>query len=116
LCVVVRFILREREMKNEEIFNSFKALLVKSHLNDDPSLTKEQLQEIRKEIDEKIHMDTPLSAVGLDSMKMTWLIVRFEERLNVNASGLSFFELYDVNDLVEELASLIKTQGAEVHA
>jgi acyl carrier protein len=98
-------------MNSEKILETFKSLVVKSHLNDDPTLSEDRLAEISKEVDERVKIDTPLSAVGLDSMKMTWIIVRFEEELDIDASGVSFFELYDVNDLATEILELVKEKG-----
>ena len=99
-------------MTKEKLFEEFKNLLAISHKNDDPTLTEAEIAEIRGEIEQKYNLDSPLSTLGLDSMKMTWLIVRFEEALDIDASGLSFFELFDVNDLIEELSSLIREQKA----
>lgn len=97
-------------MDKHTLFESFKQLLVKSHLNDDPSLTEAELTQIKSEIDQKVTLESPISSLWLDSMKMTWLIVRFEDALDVNAAGLSFFELFDVNDLMDELIDLVKEQ------
>jgi acyl carrier protein len=101
------YINKRGKMKKEEILEVFKSLVVKSHLNDNPSLTSDQLKDIEKEVNERVFIDTPLSGVGLDSMKMTWIIVKFEERLDIDASGISFFELYDVNDLADEILKLV---------
>lgn len=87
-------------MTREEVLSVFKSLLVKSHSHNDPSISSERLKEIAIDIDNRIHLTTPLNEVGLDSMTMTWIIVSFEEALNIDASGVSFFELFDVNDLV----------------
>jgi acyl carrier protein len=103
--------LMANEISSEKVLEKFKALIVKSHLNDDRSLSEERLSEIAKEVDGRVFIDTPLSAVGLDSMKMTWIIVRFEEELDIDASGVSFFELYDVNDLATEIIQLVKQKG-----
>jgi acyl carrier protein len=98
-------------MTNESVLETFKALIVKSHLNDDRTLSEQRLAEIAKEVDERVQLDTPLSNVGLDSMKMTWIIVRFEEELDIDASAVSFFELFDVNDLANEIVSLVNEKG-----
>lgn len=95
-------------MTKEEVFSTFKSLLVKCHLHDDPSIPVERLNEISKEVEAKIQLTTPLNELGLDSMTMTWIIVSFEEALNIDASGVSFFELFDVNDLVTEIMKTAK--------
>ena len=95
-------------MNKEEIFKVFKELVVKSHLNDNPSLSNEALKEIAVDIDERVKIDTPLSEVGLDSMKMTWIVVQFENRLDVDASAISFFELFNVEDLANEILGLVE--------
>ncbi len=93
-------------MEREPSFEIFKSLLVRSHLNNDPSLTEEELQKIRKRIDSEISIETPLSELGLDSMTMTWIVVRLEEELDIDASGVSFFEIFNVKDLLEKLEKL----------
>ncbi len=98
-------------MKNAEILDIFRSLVVKSYLNDDPSLSKDRLKEIEIEINDRVKLDTPLSEVGLDSMKMTWIIVKFEEILDIDASGVSFFELFDVNDLANEIIEIVKEKS-----
>ena len=98
-------------MTNELVLATFKSLIVKSYLNDDRTLSEQRLAEIAVEVDGRVKLDTPLSNVGLDSMKMTWIIVRFEEELDIDASAVSFFELYDVNDLANEIVALVKDKG-----
>ena len=98
-------------MNQDEILKIFKSLVVKSYLNDDRTLSEERLKEITSEVAARVAIDTPLSAVGLDSMKMTWIIVRFEELLDIDASGVSFFELYDVKDLAKEIIELVNQKG-----
>ncbi len=95
-------------MTNDEVFKTFKSLLVKRHLHNDPSLPKERLNEIAKDVESKVQLTTPLNELGLDSMTMTWIVVSFEEALNVDASGVSFFELFDVNDLIKEIMETAK--------
>ena len=95
-------------MTKDEVFSTFKSLLVKSNLHDDPSLPAEKLKEIALDVEARIHLTTPLNELGLDSMTMTWIIVSFEQALNTDASGVSFFELFDVNDLVTEIMKTIK--------
>lgn len=90
-------------MTKEEVFRTFKSLMVKSHLHDDPTLPTEKLQEIAQDVEARIHLTTPLNELGLDSMTMTWVIVSFEEALDIDASGVSFFELFDVNDLITKI-------------
>lgn len=90
----------------EEVFSTFKSLLVKSYQHDDPSLSQEKLDVIASEVEANTHLTTPLNELGLDSMKMTWIIVSFEEALDIDASGVSFFELFDVNDLLNEIIKL----------
>jgi acyl carrier protein len=98
------------KMNKQELFELFKALIVRSHLNDDPTLSKARLEEIGLDVNDRVQLDTPLAAIGLDSMKMIWLTVKFEEALDINASGLSFFEIFDVNDLLEEILKISADQ------
>ena len=93
-------------MDNQAVLTIFRDLLVKSHKNEDPDIPDSQLEAIKKEINENIHLDSPLSSVGLDSMKMTWIVVNLEEQLDIDASGISFFELYDINDLANQVLEI----------
>ena len=96
-------------MSSQKVFEAFKSFLVKSHLNDNPALPESTLKEIESTIEKTIHLDTPLSSIGLDSMTMTWIVVKMEEQFKIDASSVSFFELYDVKDLVNQICTLLTT-------
>ncbi len=90
----------------ETLFETFKNVLALSNKNNDPSISSERIAEIRKELDSRILPETPLAELGLDSMTMTWIIVKLEEELDVDASGISIFEIFDVQGLMDELIQL----------
>jgi acyl carrier protein len=94
-------------MNKNELISFFKSLIVKSHLNDNPALDAAALEIIAQKTHKDIQLETPLSSVGLDSMTMTWIIVRFEEELGIDASGISFFELHTVDDLLNKIGELL---------
>jgi acyl carrier protein len=95
-------------MTKEQILDLFKSSVVKSHLNNNPSLNSDELTTISKSVDQRIMFDTPLSAVGLDSITMIWIMVQFDNELNIDTSSISFFELNDVNDLCDKVHGLIQ--------
>jgi acyl carrier protein len=101
-------------MITQSVFNVFKSLLAKSHLNDNPALSASALLEIERNIESTIHLDTPLSAIGLDSMTMTWIVVKLEEKYEIDASCVSFFELHDVNDLITQIVTLLPQNNSEL--
>ncbi len=93
-------------MEKQKVFEIFKSALVKSHLNNDPSLTEDQLSQIKEKVESTVTLQSPLSSLNLDSMTMTWIVVRLEEELDVDASGISFFDIYDVDNLINEVLEL----------
>ena len=90
------------------VFEEFKAVVLKSFKHEDPGITDEQLAQKKVEIEEKLTMDAPLTALGWDSMTMTWLVVTLEDKLNIDISSLSLMELYSIGDLINELTELVE--------
>ena len=66
----------------------------------------------RERLDAELLPDAPLTALGWDSMRMTWLLVRLEEELSVDTSTLSLYELFTVGDLLDQLLARLAT-GAD---
>ena len=95
-------------MNQEKVYNEFKAVVLKSFQHEDPSISDQQLQKKKKEIDEVLTLDAPLTALGWDSMTMTWLIVTREDRFEIDMSSISLMEIYSVGDLVNEISVLIE--------
>jgi acyl carrier protein len=63
----------------------------------------------RARLDRELVPDAPLAHLGWDSLRMTWLLVRLEETLQVDASTLSLYDLFTVGDLLDQLLELVKT-------
>jgi acyl carrier protein len=68
---------------------------------------QEELTALRKQLDERLISEAPLSELGWDSIHMTWLLVRLEEQLDIDTSTLSLYELFTVGDLLEQLQGRI---------
>lgn len=77
----------------------------------DPSMAKE-LQAMRASLSASVTLDTPLQELGFDSMQMTWVLVRLEERLDIDTSSVSLFNLFTVGDLVRALQPLVDNRNA----
>lgn len=56
--------------------------------------------------------DASLFELGWDSMQLTWLLVRVEERFDIDTSTLSLLDLFTVDDLLRELQVRIDARGA----
>tara|TARA_B110001454_G_C12723218_1_gene435896 strand:+ start:14073 stop:14360 length:288 start_codon:yes stop_codon:yes gene_type:complete len=95
-------------MTKEQIFDFFKSNVVKSHLNNNPNLSSDELGTIANSVDQRVLIDTPLSAIGLDSITMIWIMVQFDNELKIDTSSISFFEINDVNDLCDKVHGLIQ--------
>jgi len=93
-------------MTKEQIFDFFKSNVVKSHLNTNPNLSADEIGSISASVDQRVFTDTPLSAIGLDSITMIWIMVQFDNELNIDTSSISFFELNDVSDLCDKVQGL----------
>ena len=77
----------------------------------DPSMAKE-LYAMRSSLSASVTLDTPLQELGFDSMQMTWVLVRLEERLEIDTSSVSLFNLFTVGDLVRSLQPLVDERNA----
>ncbi|MBL9038750.1 MAG: acyl carrier protein [Archangium sp.] len=63
----------------------------------------DELARLRTQINDTLTVEAPLSELGWDSVRMTWLLVRLEERLAIDTSTLSLYELFTVGDLLQQL-------------
>jgi acyl carrier protein len=87
---------------NEELLELVKDTALKVAEREHPGDAK-SMDALRAQIHERLTLDAPLSELGWDSARMTWLLVRLEERLNIDASDISLYELFTVGDLLERL-------------
>ena len=58
-------------------------------------------------MDAKVTPDSPLSALGWDSLQMTMLLLAVEEKLGIDTSNVSLFDLYTIGDFLSELQILM---------
>jgi acyl carrier protein len=58
-----------------------------------------------------VTLDSPLSEFGWDSVQMTWILIRLEERYDIDTSTVSMFNLFTVGDLMSELTTLINQKA-----
>ena len=77
----------------------------------DPAVAK-QSGNLCARLDPSLTLDSPLAQVGWDSLEMTWVLVRLEERLDIDTSNLSMFNLHTVGDLLRELKQLTDARAA----
>ena len=63
---------------------------------------------VRADFDARLRLDAPLTELGWDSVRLTWLLVRLEERFDIDTSGISMYDLFVVEDLVRELLERIE--------
>ena len=59
----------------------------------------------------RLHAEATLLETGWDSMQLTWLLVRIEERFDIDTSTLSLFDLFTIGDLLRELQVRIQEKG-----
>lgn len=70
-----------------------------------------ELDERREWMDRELTEEAPIADLGWDSAKMTWLLVRLEEELDIDTSGLSLYELFTVGDLLDKLQACLADAG-----
>jgi acyl carrier protein len=71
-----------------------------------------KLAALRESVETHLHADAPMAQLGWDSVQMTWLLVRLEERYDIDTSTLSMFEMFTVGDLLRSLVPLINERGS----
>lgn len=89
-----------------ELLDIFKEIVCETVAKAHPGQA-EELETLRVHLETGLNPDSPLSSLGWDSMQMTWLLVRLEERFDIDTSSLSIFDLFTVGDLLDELQKLI---------
>jgi acyl carrier protein len=67
---------------------------------------------VRADVERRLVPEAPMAQLGWDSMQMTWLLVRIEERFDIDTSTLSLFEMFTVSDLLRSLVPLIGEKSA----
>jgi acyl carrier protein len=91
---------------NEDLLAILKELAVDIASNVDPAYAK-QLAALRDRVENLSDIESPLADLGWDSVQMTWLLIRLEERLGIDTSSLSLFDMYTVGDLLRAVQRLI---------
>lgn len=86
-------------MTKPELLDTLKAIATEvmvSETGADPAAT-------RADLDARLSLEAPLTELGWDSVRLTWLLVRVEERFDIDTSGISMYDLFVVEDLIDEL-------------
>lgn len=96
-------------MSQDEILNVLKEIVVELTAKANPSHAKE-FSRLRTIVDKNITADSPLASLGWDSLQMTFLLVALEERLGINTSTISMFDLYSVGDFLGELQTQVNNR------
>jgi acyl carrier protein len=64
-------------------------------------ISDEQVAETRQQLDEQFVADAALSELGWDSMQFASLLVHAEDLYGIVLGGLSVFDLFTVDDVVD---------------
>ena len=89
----------------EELLAVLKDIIAGADATGNPAIAAE-LAGLRARVSGSFTMESPLAQVGWDSLEMTWVLVRLEERLGIDTSSLSLFSIFTVGDLLRELQLL----------
>ncbi len=93
-------------MNQEEMLSILKEIVVELSEKANPVHGKE-ISKLRSIVDAKVTPDSPLSALGWDSLQMTMLLLAVEEKLGIDTSNVSLFDLYTIGDFLSELQILM---------
>ena len=93
-------------MTEEELLSILKDVVVAAKDDGNPALAQE-LAALRARVNGTLTVDSSIAQFGWDSIQMTWVLVRLEERLGINTSSLSLFNIFTVGDLLRELKALV---------
>jgi acyl carrier protein len=89
----------------EQLLELIKTLALAIHQRETRA-SQDEIAELRQWMDRELTSEAPLASLGWDSIRMTWLLVRLEEELDIDTSKLSLYELFTVGDLLDRLTSL----------
>ncbi len=93
-------------MTQDEILKILRELIVELSQKANPSDAKE-ISKLKSIIGENITPSSPLSALGWDSLQMTFLLVAIEERFQIDTSTISLFDLFTIGDFLTEIQNLL---------
>jgi acyl carrier protein len=86
----------------EELLELIKTMALAIHQRETRA-SREELDKLRHWMDTELTADSPIASLGWDSVRMTWLLVRLEEELEIDTSKMSLYELFTVGDLLDKL-------------
>jgi acyl carrier protein len=66
-------------------------------------ISNEQVAETRQQLKGQFVPDAALSELGWDSMQFASLLVHAEDRYGIVLGGLSMFDLFTIDDVVNEI-------------
>lgn len=87
-----------------------KELVIKMAADETAKGDEAKLAAVRETVETHLHAEAPIAQLGWDSVQMTWLLVRLEERYGIDTSTLSMFDMFTVGDLLRALVPLINAQ------
>ena len=71
-------------------------------------IAEDQVEETRERLTEQFRPDTALSELGWDSMQFASMLVHAEDRYGIVLGGLSMFDLFTVDDVVNQIWARIE--------
>ena len=96
-------------MDKMEVLQGLKEVVIQGIQENTPELAQD-LEGLRNKIENDLKIDSPVSALGWDSLQMTWLLLNLEKKFDIDLSTLSTFDLYAIEDLVNELHQRIEAK------
>lgn len=98
-------------MSQDEMLTVLKELVVELSAKANPTHGKE-ISKLKSIVDAKVTPQSPLSALGWDSLQMTMLLLAVEEKFGIDTSNVSLFDLYTIGDFLTELQTLMNQKRA----
>jgi len=89
-----------KPQSREALFGDLIEMVVEMMLSE-RVISDEQVAETRRQLDEQFVADAALSELGWDSMQFASLLVHAEDRYGIVLGGLSVFDLFTVDDVVD---------------
>jgi acyl carrier protein len=91
-----------RPPNREALFGDLIEMVIEMMLSE-RVISSEQVAETRGQLEGQFVPDAALSELGWDSMQFASLLVHAEDRYGIVLGGLSVFDLFTVDDVVNEV-------------
>lgn len=89
-------------MDKVAVLSGLKEVVLQGVQENTPEQAKDH-DALKKKIDNELTIEAPISNLGWDSLQMTWLLLNLEKKFKIDLSTLSTFDLYSVEDLVDQI-------------